>query len=314
MIKSFLFIVAAIYCLLVLQACEKPSERQADAPVSDIRNSKEVSEQFRKYIESIEPFFKPMGEPSADEWLATFPENGQTFEQYIKGNPTLPTEKRDKIYIQPIGNFDPLQRKAIENTAKYLETFFNLSVSLLKEKRFAEPLSLENFRIHPSWKLKQIRTGYILEKVLLPELPDDAAAMIAFTNEDLYPDRNFNFVFGQASLENRVGVWSLYRLQENSDFKTFLKRTLKISVHETGHMFSIAHCTKYQCVMSGTNHLEETDKRPNDACPECMAKIVWMTKTNPQKRYEDLAGLCDKFGLPDEADLFRKKAKAIAKQ
>ena len=252
-----------------------------------------------------------MGEPSAGEWLASFPENGQTFEQYINGNPTLPTETRNKIYIQPIGKFDREQKKVIGFTAEYMKLFFNLPVKLLSEKQFEEPLSLENYRIHPEWKIKQIRTGFVLEKILLPELPEDAAAMIAFTSDDLYPDKNFNFVFGQASLENRVGVWSLYRLRDDADFKTFLKRTLKIAVHETGHMFSIAHCTKYQCVMSGSNGLYETDKRPIDACPEDTAKIIWMTKTEPQKRYEKLTALCDKFGLKDESDLFRKKAEAI---
>ena len=42
------------------------------------------------------------------------------------------------------------------------------------------------------------------------------------------------------------------------------KRMLKIAVHETGHIFSIRHCTKYICVMSGANHLGETDAHPID--------------------------------------------------
>ena len=41
-----------------------------------------------------------------------------------------------------------------------------------------------------------------------------------------------------------------------------------VIAHETGHMFSMRHCTKYECLMSGTNHLNETDRRPIDACPE----------------------------------------------
>lgn len=312
--KKYFLIFLLIFLLFQLFACHKPVEPEQQVIVPENQSSKEVPEKYRKYIKSIEPFFKPMGEPSPDEWLATFPENGQTFEQYINSDPTLPTEQRNKIYIQPIGKFDKKQKKVIEFAAEYMEKFYNLPVKLLDLKHFEEPLSLENYRIHSEWKIKQIRTGYILEKILLPELPADAAAMIAFTSDDLYPDKNFNFVFGQASLENRVGVWSLYRLDDNADFKTFLKRTLKVSVHETGHMFSITHCTKFQCVMSGTNHLGETDKRPIDACPECMAKIVWMTKSDPQKRYKDLAVLCDKFGLVDEADLFRQKAEAVSKE
>src|SRR3712207_7363776 len=45
-----------------------------------------------------------------------------------------------------------------------------------------------------------------------------------------------------------------------SDFKLTLLRTLKIAAHETGHMFSVRHCTKYECVMNGSNHLGETDR------------------------------------------------------
>ena len=307
-ITLFTFII----CLFPFQSCEKHPETEANNIAPEKKFSKEVPEKYKKYIKSIEPFFKPMGKPLPDEWLASFPENGQTFEQYINGNPTLPTETRNKIYIQPIGKFDRGQKNVIAFTAKYMEAFFNLPVKLLDEKKIEEPLSLENFRIHHEWKIKQIRTGYILEKILMPELPEDAAAMIAFTNEDLYPDKNLNFVFGQASLENRVGVWSLYRLRDDADFKTFLERTLKIAVHETGHMFSIAHCAKYECAMSGSNGLNETDKRPIDFCPEDSAKIVWMTEADSKKRYENLAALCDKFSLPAEAEIFRKKAKAVS--
>jgi archaemetzincin len=150
-----------------------------------------------------------------------------------------------------------------------------------------------------------------MEKVLEPAIPNDAVALIAFTNEDLFPDESMNYVFGQASLENHVGVWSLARLGDNTDERTFLKRTLKVAVHETAHMFGFKHCTKYECVMSGTNSLAETDRRPIDACPECMAKICWMTNTGPEDRYKKLAAFCQKYGLAKEADEFNKKEQNV---
>ena len=139
----------------------------------------------------------------------------------------------------------------------------------------------------------------------------DAAALIAFTSDDLYPNETMNFVFGQASMEDRVGVWSLYRLDDDADYATFLRRTLKIAAHETGHMFSMHHCTKYECVMSGTNYLGETDRRPIDACPECMAKICWLSDTGPAERYARLEAFCRKNGLVKEADEFERKADAV---
>lgn len=118
--------------------------------------------------------------------------------------------------------------------------------------------------------------------------------------------------FSGRLLHERVGVYSLYHLGDKANYETFLKRTMKLAVHETGHMFSISHCTKYVCVMSGTNHLGETDRRPIDACPECMAKICWISKQMPQERARKLQGFCGSNGLRKEAEEFGAKAKALA--
>ena len=63
--------------------------------------------------------------------------------------------------------------------------------------------------------------------------------------------------------------------------------------------------------MSGTNNLAETDGRPIDACPECMAKIGWLTDIKPEERYKKLEAFCRKNGLPKEADEFKRKAEAV---
>ena len=301
-----------ILSLLIFLACEKKAEKTANSLPLETKVEKEIPHNLQTAMKAVEPFFKKMGEPKSGEWLAAFREEGQTFDQYFNGNPTLPTAERRTIYIQPIGKFTDRQRRVIKITAGFMQSFFNLPIKLLRDKKFQEPLSLKNYRINKFFHVKQIRTGYVLDEILRPNLPTDAAAMIAFTNEDLYPDENFNFVFGQASLQNRVGVWSLYRLDDEVDYKKFLERTLKIAVHETGHMFSMAHCTKYECVMSGSNHLLETNAHPLDTCPECVAKICWLANYEPQKRYENLTNFCKENGLKAEAETFRKKAEAVS--
>lgn len=297
--------------LLLVAACQRSAETntrpQSDSPAE----APTASQEFEKAMKAVEPFFKPMEEPRPDEWLASCPESGQTFEQYVNSGPTIPTDKRRTIYIQPLGRFSEKQERIIRITAGYLENFFGLPVKLMETKRLKEPMSRANYRFNKLFQHKQVRSGYVLDEVLLPALPDDAAAIIAFTNEDLYPDEYMNYVFGQANTVSRVAVWSVYWLDNNANFETFLKRTLKVAAHETGHMFSIMHCTKYECVMSGTNHLEETDSRPIDACPECMAKICWMTKTTPQKRYRNLAQLSGANGLKNDEAEFEKKAAAV---
>lgn len=304
-------LVLSLFFLSLSSGCaETTKEGALNAPPANEAPAA-APENLRGAMKAVEPFFEPMGKPGAMDWLATFSEPGQTFEQYLNCSPTLPTAERRTIYIQPLGKFTPEEKNAVELTAEFMTAFYNLPAKILPQENFAEPLSLKNYRINRAWKIKQIRTGYVLDEVLRPKLPDDAAALIAFTAEDLYPDETMNFVFGQASLENRVGVWSLHRLKEGGRAELFLIRTLKIAMHETGHMFSMLHCTKYHCVMSGSNGMFETDSHPLDACPECMAKIAWGMKYEPKERYRRLAEFCRRNGLQGEAGSFEKKLRAV---
>jgi archaemetzincin len=192
--------------------------------------------------------------------------------------------------------------------------YFNLPVKV-KDKLPLSVIPAKARRKHPEWGVDQILSGYVLRNVLKPKLPDDAAAFIAFTTSDLWPGRGWNFVFGEASIRERVGVWSIYRNgnpDENEDaFKLCLKRTMKTAVHETGHMFSMLHCIKYQCCMCGSNHREESDRHPLYLCPECMAKVCLATQTDPVGRYRKLAEFCDKNGFDEEADFYRKSIKVL---
>ncbi|HEY2866631.1 MAG TPA: archaemetzincin [Pyrinomonadaceae bacterium] len=282
----------------------KSSQSNADSP--DVRSGVLVPA-----MKAVEPFFEHLGQPGPTDWLATFHEPGQTFAEYLKSNPTVPTPERHTIYVLPLGKFKPEQSKAITITAGYLAAFYGLPVKQLPQQPIMRPLPVKDSRTNQISHKTQIRTGYILDNILRPQLPTDAAALIAFTNEDLYPDESMSYVFGQASMENRVGVWSLYRLHDNADFHTFLLRTIKIATHETGHIFSMHHCIAWSCVMSGTNHLGETDSHPIDACPECMAKVCWLSRVSPADRYMKLAAFCRANGLQKEAADFDKKFAAI---
>ncbi len=306
--NPYRYLFAFAFGTLLFCSCSKPAEKPA-SNMSAAREAKKERAELRANIKKIEPFFKPMGEPGNSDWLATHNEPGQTFAEYLDADPVKPTKERQRIYVLPLGKFTTMQQKVVDLTAGYLEVFYDLPVQKMK----AETLTAgpPNVRVNPYTKAKQIRTGLIINDILPMLLPDDAAALIALTPDDLYPDESMNYVFGQASLENRVGVWSLSRMDDNTDQPNFLIRTLKIAAHETGHMFSMRHCSKYECLMSGTNHLQETDRRPIDACPECSAKICWLSDVDQAERYKKLADFCRKNGLVKEADEFVKKAAAV---
>ena len=99
--------------------------------------------------------------------------------------------------------------------------------------------------------------------------------VLAITMEDLYPNPNWNFVFGQASIRERVGVFSFARYnpefygeRRRSNYgKILLRRSCKVLAHEMGHIFSMHHCIFFSCVMNGSNHLYESDSRSLFLCP-----------------------------------------------
>ena len=252
--------------------------------------------------------------PAPSDWLANHQESGQTFREYVRNQPVKADRKRRIIYVQPLGPFTPTQRKIVDLTAEYLQIYFDLPVKIQKDL----PLDLipaSARRKHPRWGMDQILSTYVLDKVLYPRLPDDAVASIAFTASDLWPGEGWNFVFGQASLSNRVGVWSIYRKGDpdlsDDAFRLCLVRTLKTATHETGHMFSMQHCIFYECNMCGSNHLEESDRHPLWLCPQCLAKLCFATKADPRKRYQRLAAFCKDHGLKQEQEFYQRSLKAI---
>jgi len=297
--------------LLLSTACGRVDGPAANAGVSPAVD-KRVAELTKKR-EPLTRFFQPMTVREGD-WLDSQPENGETFEEYVHGHPTLPTNERKTIYVQPVGTFSAKQLRVIQQASDYMRAFFNLPV-VLRKTQSIDAVPKEMVRVQYPHN-KQIRTTYFIDELLPKMLPSDAAALICFTSNDLFPGDTWNYVFGQASLEKRVGVWSIWRLERDEGKPAgndlFLDRVLKIAMHETGHMFSMRHCTKYECLMSGTNHLEETDRRPLDTCPECSMKIAWAMNYAPAERYKRLAAFWRERSRTSEQNRMLEKARAIA--
>jgi len=111
-------------------------------------------------------------------------------------------------------------------------------------------------------------------------------------------------VFGLASLQSRVGVFSFARYDENFflesdespkpvDKSTIIFRSCMVMVHEIGHMFGLKHCIFYDCVMNGSNHLEESKKRTFHECPVCLRKLQSAVGFNIVERYKALWETCE---------------------
>lgn len=258
-------------------------------------------------LKKLQALHEPFPSPQPGDWQYEQKESGQTFAQYKSGKPTVVTAKRSVIYVQTLGNMTDSQKKIVAKTTDYLGLFFGLKTKTLPDLD-ASVVPISARRIHPMG-MRQFNATYICQKVLIPRLPSDAAAYIAFTAEDLFPDPSWSFCFGYAMYQQRVGVWSIARNGNPDDSEEavqVLRRTLRIASHETGHMFSMLHCIAYKCNMNGVNSMEQADKTPLYLCPECLRKLKMATKADYIKRWRLLEAFYCENGLEPEAAFIKK--------
>ena len=84
----------------------------------------------------------------------------------------------------------------------------------------------------------------------------------------------FTFVFGEAQLEGKCALASIYRLSEEhyglpADEGKLRERLTKEAVHELGHTFGLRHCEDWQCVMASSHSVELVDVKSAEFCGEC---------------------------------------------
>ena len=260
--------------------------------------------------------FQPVPVPGPSDWLAVHREPGQTFEEFRRSHPNRPDGRRRIIYLQPLGAFPEQQSPSLEKLREYAAGFFQMEVKALAPV----PISAGNFtsRTNSMTGRRQILTGDVLGW-LKGKLPGDGFCLLAITMEDLYPEASWNFVFGQASLNERVGVYSFARYdpafygeRRGKEYPALLlRRSMKVLAHETGHMFGLAHCVFFHCVMNGSNHLQESDRRPLHLCPVCLRKLQFSVGFDVVKRDEALAQFERRAGLEDEAAWVQRRLETI---
>lgn len=285
------------------------------ALTGDEGRSPEVAD-LKALITTLRPLHQPLAPIRPGDWLEHHDESGQTFAEYLDSSPIRPAANRRTLVLQPIGTFSEAQRRLLTATADCLGRFYALPLRLAPDLD-AGLIPAAQQRRHPQDQQLQWRSDWILDDLLRPRLPADALAVLGLTATDLWPGEGWNFVFGQASLSQRVGVWSLARNGDpagSDDLRRIcLRRTLKTALHETGHMLSLLHCRLYECGMNGANHREESDRHPLWFCPECEAKVLFATAAPARARYQALAAWFAEAGLADEAAFYQRSAARLAR-
>ncbi|SHG63007.1 archaemetzincin [Chryseobacterium sp. OV279] len=256
----------------------------------------------KTYIETIAVNDVQLPKAKPGDWRYSRDEKFQTFDDFQKLKKIKPEPGKNTIYLQPIGEFNELQKKEIELTREYLSTYFQLQTKVL-------PLLSNTIFPKTARRIfrdgqEQILAGHVLDSILMKRKPKNAVVFMGITEKDLYPRPEWNYVFGIASYQDGVGVTSMYRFANggltDSNFNESLERLIKVSSHEIGHMFGLNHCLNANCVMNGTNTLPETDFHFARACSLCQQKLHSSIQYDPKKRLLDLKHFFEKQHLNSE--------------
>ncbi len=274
--------------------------------------------------ENIRPLFQPDDDfvtirpPGKSDWLTLHTERAQPFEEYRDFSIRAADATRHVIYLLPIGEFPEETAPSFAELRAYTAAFYQLEVRLLPAYY---PHDLEfSPRKNPRSGQRQILTTDI-RTWLEPQLPADGCCLLAVTMADLYPRPSWNYVFGEASIDARVGVFSLARYdpafwgdERGKDFQTvILQRSCKVLVHEIAHMFGLHHCVYFACVANGSNHMVETDRQPQSLCPVCLRKLQLATGFDPIKRYQALGRFYRKRKWYEDLDFVNRQLARVQK-
>ncbi|MDW7980550.1 MAG: archaemetzincin [Verrucomicrobiales bacterium] len=289
-------------CTLACAGFEPPGP---DARTKAIGDLSSLPENLRRaFVPGDE--FEPIPKPGPHDWLSVHPEPGQSFDQFVASRPNRPDTIRKVIYLQPLGAFVPGYSPQVEKLQEFATAYFQMEVKVLPTAE-GELMQFRS-RTNRFTGRRQVLTSDVLGW-LRRRLPSDAFCLLGITTVDLYPHESWNFVFGEASLHERVGVYSFARYdpefygeRRTAEFGTLLlRRSCKVLAHETAHMFGLAHCIYFRCVLNGSNHLEESDSRPMHLCPVCLRKLHYSIGFDVVARYRALAEFYSSAGLNDEA-------------
>ncbi|CAF3243453.1 unnamed protein product [Rotaria sp. Silwood2] len=270
--------------------------------------------------------FQPVPKPKSSDWLANHAEQGQTMKSFERTmSKAIPHATFKTIYIQSIGSFNHPRAAPLDIIIQFACVFFSgCDVELLPTIDFSKDMKSRNnygtiqYRTDGFYNcLSQTRHKRNTRRELL---------CVAVTMADIYPDEDWNFVYGQAHPIDGLGVYSFARLDPlflespktllttpltDEHRIIMLRRCVKILLHELGHLFGLKHCIYYVCLMNGANHEREMDRQPLYLCPVCLRKLYSTFNFNVRTIYEKFINLCETYGLEEERIWYQKRLDCI---
>lgn len=240
-----------------------------------------------------------LGEPRPGEWLWNVREAGQNFDDYVRSNPNRKSAARNVIQIQPFADLNAQQSAVLELVREHSALYFDTRTVLLPSRAPSQKW------FDPS--RKQFDGDRIVAE-LARRVEPSSLGLFGIMGGDLY-GLDLSFVFGMALIESRAGIHSLHRYGTSEN--ALRRRAIKVASHEIGHMLGVEHCIHYNCVMNGSNSIEELDHEPIHLCPVCMQKLAWNLGFDAASRYAKLETFYRRIGLTNEADFARDRLQEL---
>lgn len=146
-------------------------------------------------------------------------------------------------------------------------------LDVLEELARRSGLPVDRSPLDPAPAYDAARRQYDSTRLLLELKGRYRGAVVGATALDLFIPV-LTFVFGEAELNGRVAVFSIYRLREEfygmpPNRELLVERAVRELMHELGHMAGLAHCEDAACLMSPAHSVEQVDAKDDRYCAAC---------------------------------------------
>ncbi len=268
--------------------------------------------------------FTPMPPRRRGDWRTVRPEPAQSVAEFLASAPNFRAAPRERLVLLPLGRFPfdvvvgpelvgMVRTPPPEDIAGLIAAFFATPTELLQARPLPEGLPWRRVRGH-----RQHDARALLDAVA-PRLPDDAYGMLTLVTVDLFVEPEQKYAFGWSTLFDRLAVTGFARLDPSffgepphAGMQVAVhRRGLRVAVHEVGHLFGLAHCQTFRCVMNGVADLDELDAIPLRLCPLCLRKLHLVTGLDPRDRDARLQRAFAALDLGDEADWLAARARRL---
>jgi archaemetzincin len=172
--------------------------------------------------------------------------------------------RRPVLGLVPLGPVDP---EILRYLRRAIARLLGLPVRILRPR----PLPSQSY--HPG--RNQHHSTLLLEYLL-----DDSRGplrVLGITAVDLHIPI-FTFVFGEAQLDGKAAVVSIFRPRGDAGGvrppkNLLFRRLLQLSLHELGHTFGLGHCRQPGCLMGFSANLEKLDQKNLALCEYCQIML-----------------------------------------